>query len=165
MPISRNNCPVPFDQQPINEYFTLKDSLLFSWSLSSGRSFIVGLVLISLSLFTFFGVSLVVIVGHQSIIQIVLLDLFLSNLIIFSLFIRLYLGWSYVVKRLLSATIFYEESGWYDGQVWIKTSHYLMQDRLISKYQIMPFIVRIKFMFFMICINFLPIYVFFLYID
>lgn len=158
--ISKNNCPVPFDQQPINEYLALKDSLLFSWSLSSSKSFITGIALISLLLFTFFFLLSVIIFGTKNIINIFSLGLFLSNLIIFFLFIRLYLGWSYVVKRLFSATIFYEESGWYDGQVWIKTSNYLMQDRLIGKYQIMPFIARIKLTFCVICINFLLLYIF-----
>ena len=31
--------------------------------------------------------------------------------------VRLYLGWAYVGNRLLSATVKYEETGWYDGQV------------------------------------------------
>ncbi|KAG1342057.1 putative Casein kinase II subunit alpha-2 [Cocos nucifera] len=34
--------------------------------------------------------------------------------------LRIYLGWSYVGDRLLSAVIPYEESGWYDGQMWVK---------------------------------------------
>lgn len=29
-------------------------------------------------------------------------------------------GWSYVGDRLLSAVVPYEESGWYDGQMWVK---------------------------------------------
>jgi Conserved in the green lineage and diatoms 27 len=31
--------------------------------------------------------------------------------------LRIYLGWSYVGDRLLSAAVEYEETGWYDGQV------------------------------------------------
>ena len=31
--------------------------------------------------------------------------------------LRIYLGWSYVGDRLLSAAVAYEETGWYDGQV------------------------------------------------
>ncbi|RXI07083.1 hypothetical protein DVH24_026219, partial [Malus domestica] len=34
--------------------------------------------------------------------------------------LRIYLGWSYIGDRLLSAVIPYEESGWYDGQMWVK---------------------------------------------
>lgn len=33
---------------------------------------------------------------------------------------RVLQGWSYVGDRLLSAVIPYEESGWYDGQMWVK---------------------------------------------
>ncbi|KAL5988160.1 hypothetical protein ACLOJK_035923 [Asimina triloba] len=42
--------------------------------------------------------------------------LFLVSLVV----LRIYLGWSYVGDRLLSAVIPYEESGWYDGQMWVK---------------------------------------------
>ena len=35
--------------------------------------------------------------------------------------LRIYLGWSYVGDRLLSAAVAYEETGWYDGQV--RTGH------------------------------------------
>ena len=66
---------------------------------------------------------------------------------------RLYLGWSYVVKRLLSATVFYEESGWYDGQIWIKTAENLTRDRLIGIYQIIPFLKRIKYTCLMFILN------------
>lgn len=76
----------------------------------------------------------------------------------FFIMMRLYLGWSYIVKRLLSATVFYEESGWYDGQVWIKNSDYLIQDRLIGLYQVIPFITRIKYSFLVIGVNFFLIY-------
>jgi len=34
--------------------------------------------------------------------------------------LRIYLGWSYVGDRLLSAVVPYEETGWYDGQMWVK---------------------------------------------
>ena len=37
----------------------------------------------------------------------------LQSLVIFQ-------GWSYVGNRLLSAVVPYEETGWYDGQLWVK---------------------------------------------
>jgi len=46
--------------------------------------------------------------------------------------VRLYLGW-YMCDRLISPTIFYEESGWYDGQTWTKPSEVLQ--RLIVTYK------------------------------
>jgi len=160
--ISKNNCPVPFNQQPLNEYLALKKSLLFSWSISPNKSFLSGLFVFFLSLFVFFSLLLVLIIHLKSVVYCLLLTLLLCNLVMFLLFLRLYLGWSYIAKRLFSAIIFYEESGWYDGQSWIKTSNYLMQDRLIGKYQVMPFINRIKLIVCVLCINFVFIFLFML---
>ncbi|MGB1417699.1 MAG: CGLD27 family protein, partial [Synechococcus sp.] len=38
----------------------------------------------------------------------------------------------------------YEESGWYDGQVWIKPPEVLLQDRLIGTYEIYPGLLRLQ---------------------
>jgi hypothetical protein len=40
--------------------------------------------------------------------------------------------------------IFYEESGWYDGQTWTKPAEVLQRDRLIVTYEIQPLLVRLK---------------------
>nr|YP_010850450.1 hypothetical protein Ycf36 [Lophurella caespitosa]WGH13200.1 hypothetical protein Ycf36 [Lophurella caespitosa] len=157
---TKSDCPVPFDQQPLNEYLALKESFLFSWSMSTNKSFIANLFYLFISLFAVFSILLVVFTNTSNLGQFLLLDLIFSNVVIFFLFIRLYLGWSYVVKRLMSATIFYEESGWYDGQVWIKTSDHLIQDRLIGIYQVTPFIIRIKYSCLSIFVNFIVIYLF-----
>nr|YP_010851439.1 hypothetical protein Ycf36 [Echinothamnion hookeri]WGH14386.1 hypothetical protein Ycf36 [Echinothamnion hookeri] len=156
----KSDCPVPFDQQPLNEYLSLKESCLFSWSMSPKKSFIVSFLYLFSSLFIVFSIFLFVFTNTSNWGQFFLLDLIFSNVVIFFLFIRLYLGWSYVVKRLMSATIFYEESGWYDGQVWIKTSDYLIKDRLIGIYQVQPFILRIKYSCLSIFFNFIVIYLF-----
>ena len=155
---TKSSCPVPFDQQPLNEYLSLKQSWLFSWSISSRKSFIYGLGYIFITIFVFFSFIFFLFEPSHNLINLFLSDLFASNMIIFLLLIRLYLGWSYIVKRLLSATIFYEESGWYDGQMWVKTSEYLIQDRLIGLYEVMPFITRIKYTLFLVFLNFSAIY-------
>nr|YP_009395194.1 hypothetical protein [Bryothamnion seaforthii]ARW63962.1 hypothetical protein [Bryothamnion seaforthii] len=149
----KNNCPVPFDQQPLNEYLSLKKSILFSWSLSQIRPFVFGLLLIFLFIYFVLSLLIIPLMSRSNIFKVFSLDFFISNIFLFVIFIRLYLGWSYIMKRLLSATVFYEESGWYDGQVWVKTSKYLIQDRLIGLYQIKPFIQRIKYTFILITIN------------
>jgi hypothetical protein len=56
---------------------------------------------------------------------------------------RLYLGWTYVRDRLSKSEIFYEESGWYDGQVWAKPEEVLQRDRLIVTYQIQSLLKRL----------------------
>nr|ARW63747.1 hypothetical protein [Chondria sp. (in: red algae)] len=145
MPISKNNCPIPFDQQPINEYLSLKKSYLFSLSLKSTKIFILRFILIFTLIFLFISCILLKFYYQLGIFRILTLDVIISDTILFFIFVRLYLGWTYVAKRLLSATVFYEESGWYDGQIWIKPSDYLIQDRLIGLYQVLPFISRIKY--------------------
>jgi hypothetical protein len=57
---------------------------------------------------------------------------------------RIYLGWQYVRNRLKSDRIFYEESGWYDGQTWLKPTAMLNRDLLIVSYEIEPIMVRLR---------------------
>jgi hypothetical protein len=59
----------------------------------------------------------------------------------------LYVGWNHVRNRLNSETVFYEESGWYDGQTWIKTPEILARDRLLVSYEIQPIIKRLQLTF------------------
>nr|ARW64172.1 hypothetical protein [Chondria sp. (in: red algae)] len=153
MSIFKNDCPVPFEQQPINEYLSLKKSYLFSWSVATKQTFILGFVLIFMSIFILVSCILFPFYSKIHLIRILVVNFAISNIIFILVLTRLYLGWSYVVKRLLSATIFYEESGWYDGQVWVKTSDYLMQDRLVGLYQVIPFIARIKYTFIFVVFN------------
>lgn len=49
--------------------------------------------------------------------------------------LRIYLGWVYVGDRLLSAAVEYEETGWYDGQLFVKPPEVLARDRLLGAYE------------------------------
>jgi len=159
MSISKKNCPVPFDQQPLNEYFLLKDSKLFAWSIRERRQYFLTTVYLFIAVFIIcYPIIFWINPIKHFFIKSIIVNILVSTLILLLLFIRLYLGWSYIIKRLLSATVFYEESGWYDGQIWIKTAESLMQDRLIGLYEIMPFIKRIQysiiFLLFFLLLNF-----------
>jgi Conserved in the green lineage and diatoms 27 len=143
MSISKKICPVPFDQQPSNEYNHLKNSVTFSDSIinliDSLKNLILLFILINLLLFipgsyVFIKSSFVIWEANVA----------FAALMMAITVVRLYLGWSYVLKRLLSATVFYEESGWYDGQIWIKSADMLIQDRLIGIYDVRPILTRIK---------------------
>ncbi len=50
--------------------------------------------------------------------------------------LRIYLGWAYVGDRLLSAAVEYEETGWYDGQIFVKPPEVLARDRLLGSYEV-----------------------------
>jgi hypothetical protein len=69
--------------------------------------------------------------------------------------LRLFLSWKYVSDRLYQPTIPYEESGWYDGKIWIKPKSILLQDRLIYEYKIIPVFDRIYQSSFILTIAFM----------
>jgi Conserved in the green lineage and diatoms 27 len=148
MELNKSFCPVPFNQQPLNEYEALTKSLFFTWSTKNIPTFIGKLVNVFLCL-TIFGIacSLMTLQHFKLSFPMIVNSGTFALLGIELLLIRLYLGWSYILKRLSSATIFYEESGWYDGQLWIKPANILTQDRLLSIYSVEPLLIRIKQVF------------------
>ena len=155
MSIAKMNCPVPFDQQPLNEYLIIKKSWLFSWSNNNLAYYIHIKCCIILFLFITCGFILCYVLSYlNNFFKLLIIDFLIVDFLCFCLFCRLYLGWSYIAKRLISASIFYEESGWYDGQIWIKTIDMLTRDRLIGLYQVMPFLSRIKYTCYVFGINF-----------
>lgn len=139
-------CPVPFDQQPLNEFYALKNSCFFSFfgfKLSKYVHSVLSVCFIATLLFTPLILSNISFSWNLFLLD----ELFCVILLLSLILIRLYLGWSYIIYRLFSATIFYEESGWYDGQIWIKTPEMLTKDRLIGTYYVLPLLQRIKLTF------------------
>ncbi|GLU20105.1 hypothetical protein SLE2022_363200 [Rubroshorea leprosula] len=137
---------VPFEQRPVNEYSSLKNGVLYSWGeLEPGPFFlrVGGLWLVT---FTILGVPIAAASFDptREPLRFVLAagtgTLFLVSLIL----LRNYLGWSYVGDRLLSAVVPYEESGWYDGQMWVKPPKVLARDRLLGSYEVKPVIKLLK---------------------
>lgn len=137
---------VPFEQRPVNEYSSLKDSALYSWGeLGAGPFFLRlgGLWLVS---FTVLGVPVAAASFNPSRepLRFVLAAGIGTLLLVSLIVLRIYLGWSYVGDRLLSAVIPYEESGWYDGQMWVKPPEVLARDRLLGSYKVKPVINMLK---------------------
>jgi len=138
-------CPVPIDQQPIQELKELQEILLFDWATLPFNEFMkklaflwTGICVISfpVSAATFDPMSEPVpffIAGSCG-------SLFIVMIVVF----RLFLGWSHVGQRLVSETVEYEESGWYDGQIWTKTQDILYRDRLESNCTVKPALDRLK---------------------
>lgn len=138
-------CPVPAEQVPINEYQDLRDSWFFRWAALDiahylrpiiilwGISWLVSGPVASAS-FTFSRHPILFLVAGTS----------GASVLPLLTVLRLYLGWNYVQSRLLKETIFYEESGWYDGQTWTKPEEIVQRDRLVVTYQIQPMLRRLK---------------------
>ncbi|KAG8088040.1 hypothetical protein GUJ93_ZPchr0010g7725 [Zizania palustris] len=123
----------------VNEYSALKDCALYSWAELSPGSF---LRLGGLCLVTFTVLSAPIAAASFSPgkdpLKFVLAAGIGTLLLVSLVVLRIYLGWSYVGDRLLSAVVPYEETGWYDGQMWVKPPEVLARDRLFGSYKAKP---------------------------
>ncbi|KAK1268439.1 hypothetical protein QJS04_geneDACA006336 [Acorus gramineus] len=137
---------VPFEQRPVNEYSSLKDGPLYSWGELSPGSFFIRLGGFSLAAFTILGGPIAAASFNPSREPLrFALAAGAGTLLLVSLVVlRIYLGWSYVGDRLLSAVVPYEETGWYDGQMWVKPPEVLARDRLLGSYKVKPVIKMLK---------------------
>lgn len=132
------NCPVPKDQQPTNEFIELSKSKIFTWP-KSKKSF--SFILLQFWMGTFF---IFVVISSGSVyfetatLRYILLSFFSSLSLPFLFSIRLYLGWNHIFKRLTSEKVEYEESGWYDGQIWIKPIKLKEKESLIASLEVKP---------------------------
>ena len=136
--MSQANCPVPKNQQPTNEFIELSKSKIFSWP-KSKKSFLFILIKFWVATFILF-----IVISSGSVyfdtnkVKYIFLSFFTSLSIPFLLSIRLYLGWNHVYKRLNSEKVEYEESGWYDGKIWIKPVNLKEKESLIALLEVKP---------------------------
>ncbi len=136
--MSDSKCPVPKEQQPTNEFIELSKSIIFSWP-KTKKSLIFVLIKFWLGAFVIFLViSSGSIYFEKSIFKYILISFFSSLSIPLLISIRLYLGWNHIFKRLTSEKVEYEESGWYDGQVWIKPLVLKEKESLIASIEVKP---------------------------
>ena len=136
--MNESKCPVPRDQQPTNEFIELSKSNFFSWP-KTKKSLITVLIKFWLGAFILFvAISSGSVYFEKSILKYILLSLFCSLSIPLLISIRLYLGWNHVFKRLTSEKVEYEESGWYDGQVWQKPLVLKEKESLIATIEVKP---------------------------
>jgi hypothetical protein len=142
MNIDKFSCPVPQDQRPINEYLALKKDFGFSWTIESESvyyktSIQIYITTLIICLLTFNTTT----IPFKTL---VIYSIFGVTSFLFIVYLRIYLGWIYVYTRLMQATVAYEESGWYDGQIWVKTPEVLIKDKLAGQYQVKPILHKIK---------------------
>ncbi|CAI7866857.1 unnamed protein product, partial [Closterium sp. NIES-54] len=143
---SGTDCPVPEEQQPINEYQSLLESAVFPWVTLDGLNYALRLVGVGVVVSALIGwpVASLTFDPKRDALQCLLGSLGGGQLAVTLAALRLYLGWSYIGNRLFSATVEYEETGWYDGQVWVKTPELLARDRLLASYKVKPVLNRLK---------------------
>ena len=136
--MNNSKCPVPKEQQPTNEFLELSNSKIFALAKTSKKF---SIILISTWLVAFL-IFLVISSGssyfHTYLLRYIFLSIFGSLSIPLLITIRLLLGWSHIYKRLTSEIIEYEESGWYDGQIWIKPIELKEKESLIASIEVKP---------------------------
>tara|TARA_B100000945_G_C20310708_1_gene562677 strand:- start:389 stop:883 length:495 start_codon:yes stop_codon:yes gene_type:complete len=133
-----SKCPVPKEQQPTNEFLELSNSMVFALAKSNKKY---SVVLISIWVFTFLFFLIISsgsVYFNSNQLRYLLLSFFYSLSLPLLLSIRLYLGWNHIYKRLMSEKIEYEESGWYDGQTWIKPPALKEKESLIASLEVKP---------------------------
>ena len=141
--MKESKCPVPKEQQPLNEFIELSKSTTFSWPKSKKSLTLVLLKFWAVSFLLFLIISTGSVFFKTSIIKYILLSLLSSLSIPFLISIRLYIGWEHVFKRLNSEKVEYEESGWYDGQVWQKPLNLKEKESLIASNEVKPILKNI----------------------
>ena len=136
--MNESKCPVPIEQQPTNEFIELSKSTIFSWP-KSKKSLIFILTKFWLGAFVLFIIiSSGSVYFKTSTLRYILLSFFSSLSIPLLISLRLYIGWNHVFNRLNSEKVEYEESGWYDGQVWIKPLTLKEKESLIASIEVKP---------------------------
>ena len=132
-------CPVPLNQRPLNEFNSTRNSWIISWPFLERNVFYRNLA-ISWLLIT--PVSLIISYGSDylknNILELIFISFTASLAFPLLLLMRQWLSWVYIYKRLNSENIEYEESGWYDGQIWEKPIDWRAKDLLIAQHQIKP---------------------------
>ena len=136
--MNESNCPVPKDQQPSNEFIELSRSVIFSWPKTKSSLILVLIKFWAGAFVLFLVISSGSVYFKTSLLKYILISLFSSLSIPLLISIRLYLGWNHVFKRLISERVEYEESGWYDGQVWVKPLVLKEKESLIASLEVKP---------------------------
>ena len=136
--MNQSKCSVPREQQPTNEFIELSKSKIFSRP-KTKKSLILILVKFWVGAFVIFLViSSGSVYFKTSLLKYILLSFFSSLSIPLLISLRLYLGWNHIFKRLISEKVEYEESGWYDGQVWEKPLVLKEKESLIASIEVKP---------------------------
>ena len=139
-------CPVPVDQRPASQLRELQESLLLGWGGLDQPGYLARLGLLG----AFFYFVLAKPIANYSYdpatqpLEAIVCALTGSFVAVAAFALLIYNNWSYVRDRLLSATVEYEETGWYDGQTYVKDPEMLARDRLLGTYTVRPIVERLR---------------------
>jgi hypothetical protein len=143
--VQADPCPVPPEQRPLQQYRELQESWFFRWPHASfsglavplGRSWLIVLPL------TMLVASGSVPLRHN-LPQLVVAGAVAGLVLPLLMLVRQWLGWTNLQRRLMATSVEYEESGWYDGQVWEKPLAWRQQDLLVASHEVQPVLQRLQ---------------------
>jgi hypothetical protein len=133
-------CPIPDDQKPINQYFSLKENILFN-ILGINKTNYFYKILINYILFFILITPFTFLFKLNK--EIFLFNSLFSVNILLIFFIINFVLWLQLLNQFRNARLFYEEGSWYDGQFWEKPIELIKNDKLIIQQKIKPIIKRI----------------------
>ena len=136
--MNNSKCPVPKEQQPTNEFLELSNSQVFGLAKTNKKFSIILVFIWFLAFLIFLVISTGSAYFNTYILKYIFLSFFGSLSVPLLITIRLLLGWNHIYKRLTSEIIEYEESGWYDGQTWIKPIELKEKESLIASIEVKP---------------------------
>ncbi len=137
--------PVPLEQQPLHEYEQLQASGFFRWATLSLGAYLKGISGVWLGAWVLTGPLAAASFAPQRFpAHFALAAGGGASMLLLLVMARLYLGWAYIRDRLFTEAVVYEESGWYDGDLWVKTPEELAKDRLLVQYQVQPVLQRLR---------------------
>ena len=132
------------DMQPANELEELRGKAFSAWPEKGSDFFTTKMAQVFFGGFTFAMVWLAISsdVGIEpvGVTYAVLLSSVLVNVFVVSLWI----DWNYVGDRLKDDKVFYEKSGWYDGDLWQKPRDVAQRDSLLYQETITPILNLLK---------------------
>jgi hypothetical protein len=138
-------CPVPREQRPLEQYKELQASWFFVWPHNGNRGLATPLIrawLIVLPL-TLLVASGSVPLRHN-LPRLVVAAAVAGLVLPLLLLVRQWLGWTNLQRRLMATAVEYEESGWFDGQVWEKPVEWRQQDLLVANHEVRPVLWRLQ---------------------
>lgn len=137
---------VPVEQRPVAQLDELKGAWLYSWATLDQAEYLKRLATLFAAFFFAIGapISFVTFDPAKDPAEFVLSAAVGSLVVVAVATIRIYLGWSYVGDRLFTASLEYEESGWYDGQLFVKPPEVLGRDRLLGMYEVRPVLSKLR---------------------
>ena len=139
---------VPEEQRPTNEYLELTRQPLFSWADQErgdkGLAVRLGATYVALFALVCYPIAGATFYMDGYFLQ----KLTSANVgalsVLLVLMVRLFSGWGYIGSRLQSKVIEFEETGWYDGDIEMKTEDEKARDLFLYRSDVKPVEDRLK---------------------